>query len=63
MIRSNYGNFSVCHNVLLWLTPFFHLYTFPIIRCMLQLKLKKHTIKFKNTQTGNTIKTKGLGLV
>ncbi len=27
------------------------------------IKFKKHTIKFENTQTGNTIKTKGLGLV
>ena len=26
-------------------------------------KLKKHTIKAKKTQTGNTFKTKGLGLV
>jgi hypothetical protein len=25
------------------------------------IKFKKHTIKFKNTQTGNAIKTKGLG--
>jgi hypothetical protein len=26
-------------------------------------KVKKHTIKFQNTQTRKTIKTKGLGLV
>jgi len=28
-----------------------------------QHKVPKHTIKFLNTQTGNNIKTKGLGLV
>ena len=32
-------------------------------RLLTNKKIQFHTIKFKNTQTGNTIKTKGLGLV